>query len=125
MKSKQGWSGRFTSDKNAQGLSDLTINIVAVIPPGEVALGPAFEPSVITGSPGQVFHVTVKQAKDASENFQHNFSIDQLHIHRDIPEGAGNSISVTVTLPQSGSLTFYCKYHVAAEQHAGEFLIAK
>ena len=88
-----------------------------------LTFGPGFKPSVITGSPGQRIHVTVKQANDASAGFQHNFSIDQLHIDKDIPQGAGNSISVTVTLPTSGSLTFYCKYHVAAEYDAGEFLI--
>jgi plastocyanin len=125
VRSKQGWSGRFTTEKNAQGLGQLTIDIVAVVPPGEPPLGPGFEPSVITGSPGQKLKVTVYQAKDASANFQHNFSIDSLQIDKDIPQGAGNSISVTVMLPQSGSLTFYCKYHVAVEQHAGEFLIAR
>lgn len=86
--------------------------------------GPGFQPSVISGAPGQVLRVTVYQADDESSGFQHNFSIDQLHIDKDIPEGAGHSISVMVTLPESGSLTFYCSYHVAAEQHAGEFLIA-
>jgi hypothetical protein len=85
---------------------------------------PGFQPSVITGSPGQRLQLTVLQADDLSADFQHNFSIDQLHINKDIPEGAGHSISVTVTLPQSGPLTFYCYYHFFNEQHAGEFLVA-
>ena len=119
MQSEQDWEGRFTTQKDAQGLANLTIDIVAV---GD---RPGFQPAVITGSPGQKLQVTVYQADDLSSHFQHNFSIDQLHIDKDIPEGAGHSISVSVTLPKSGSLTFYCSYHVAAEQHAGEFLIAK
>jgi len=119
VRSVQGWEGRFTTQKDAQGLANLTIDIVAV---GD---RPGFQPAVITGSPGQMLQVTVYQAGDLSSHFQHNFSIDQLHIDKDIPKGSGHSISETVTLPMSGSLTFYCSYHVAAEQHAGEFLIAK
>jgi plastocyanin len=117
--STQGSEGRFTTDEDATGASSLTINIVAQ------SDRPAFKPAVITGSSGQVLRVTVLQADDGSADFQHNFSIDRLGIDKNIPQGAGHHISVTVTLPGSGSLTFYCKYHSSAEQHAGEFLIAK
>ena len=89
MRSKQGWSGRFTTDKNAQGVDQLTIDIVAVSPPGEPLAGPGFQPAVITGSAGQVLHVTLYQAKDASANFQHNFSIDPASHRQGHPAGCG------------------------------------
>jgi plastocyanin len=119
LKSAECWDGTFTTKKDARNLTDLQINITAFNG------GPSFTPAIITGSPGQVIHVTVHQADDLSSHFQHNFSIKELHINKDIPEGAGHSISVTVTLPNSGSLAFFCKYHVMAENHGGEFLIAK
>jgi len=113
------WNGRFTTSEDVQGKKNVTIEIVAQ------GIRPAFKPAVITGSPGQVLHVTVLQANDGSAHFQHNFSIDELNIDKDIPKGAGHSIVVNVKLPTSGSLVYYCKYHIAYEQHGGEFLIAK
>ena len=110
------WEGRFTKAVDARVQKKVTIDIVAL------GARPAFSPAIITGSPGQVLQVTVHQADDLSANFQHNFSIDALGINKDIPKGPGHSITVAVKLPASGSLGFYCSYHVVAEQHAGLFL---
>jgi plastocyanin len=111
-----GEAGNFTSFEDARKESKLAISIVAFH--GR----PAFRPSAILGSPGQVLHITVIQADDASANFQHNFSIHELGIDKDIPEGAGHNITLTVTLPDSGAFAFYCKYHIS-EQHGGAFQI--
>ena len=111
------WKGRFTKAQDARGEKKVTIDIVAL---GDK---PAFSPSILTGSPGQVLRVTVYQTDDHSADFQHNFSIDALNISEDIKKGPGHSVTVTVTLPESGSLGFYCSYHVSAEQHAGVFLV--
>jgi plastocyanin len=41
---------------------------------------------------------------------EHNFSIDSLHVDKDVD--AGKTETVTVTLPSSTSrVAFYCKYH--------------
>ena len=107
---------RYTATEDAQNASKLTIQIVAY------QGAPAFEPTVVEGSPGQTIKVTVLQNDDLSAKFQHNFSIDSLLIDKDIPKGAGGKITVDVTLPSSGELEFYCKYHLD-ERHAGTFLV--
>jgi plastocyanin len=113
-----GEEANFTKVQDATQDSKVTISIVAIL--GK----PGFSPAIITGSPGQVLTVTVTQADDASANFQHNFSIDHLNIDKDVPQGAGHSIKVKVTLPESGALEFYCKYHIS-EQHGGLFVVNK
>jgi hypothetical protein len=32
-------------------------------------------------------------------------------------------VTVKVTVPESGALAFYCKFHGQLEQHAGEFRV--
>ena len=115
--SPDGKQARYTSTKDAKGLSHLTINII-----GFQGL-PAFEPSIITGTPGERIKITVYQTSDRSSHYHHNFSIDELGIDDDISTGPGHTVTETVTLPKSGGLAFYCAYHVTAEQHAGEFLV--
>ena len=115
--SPDGKQARYTSTKDAKGLSHLTINII-----GFQGL-PAFEPSIITGTPGERIKITVYQTNDRSSNYHHNFSIDELGIDDDISTGPGHTVTETVTLPKSGGLAFYCAYHVGAEQHAGEFVV--
>jgi plastocyanin len=112
------WQGRFTEADDAHGQKKVTIDIVAL-----GAGKPAFSPAIITGSPGQKLHVTVSQTNDLSSQYEHNFSIDALGISEDIPKGPSHSVTVTVTLPDSGSLGFYCSYHVVPEHHAGLFLV--
>ena len=115
--SPDGKQARYTSTKDAKGLSHLTINII-----GFQGL-PAFEPSIVTGTPGQRIKITVYQTGDLSSHFHHNFSIDELGIDEDISTGPGNKVIVTVRLPEDGGLAFYCAYHVGAEQHAGELIV--
>ena len=115
--SPDGKQARYTSTKDAKGLSHLTINII-----GFQGL-PAFEPSIITGTPGERIKITVYQTGDRSSHYHHNFSIDELGIDDDISTGPGHTVTETVTLPKSGGLAFYCAYHVTAEQHAGEFVV--
>ena len=73
-----------------------------------------FNPTVLKGSPGQKLTVTVKNAGDT----EHNFSIDDAGINQNIQPGA--STTVTVTLPSSGALVFYCAFHRSLGM-AGEF----
>jgi len=51
----------------------------------------------------------------------HNLTVESLGIDEDVQ--AGETITVQVTLPDSGSLPFVCKYHVSNGMQ-GAFLIA-
>lgn len=64
-----------------------------------------FEPTVLEGNPGA--KVELELANEGNE--EHNFSIDSQNIDQDVE--AGESAKVTVTIPQSGQVSFYCKYH--------------
>jgi plastocyanin len=76
-----------------------------------------FEPTVIQGKPGQ----TVKLELKNEGGTEHNFSIDDQKIDQDVEEG--EDASVTVTIPQSGAVEFYCKYHRSSGM-AGELKAA-
>ena len=66
----------------------------------------AFKPKTITGKPG----ATVKVALTNTGQAKHNFKIDgQPKADADVDPGA--SATATVTIPQSGSVQFYCEYH--------------
>jgi plastocyanin len=64
-----------------------------------------FEPTVLKGKPGT--KVSLELKNEGKE--EHNFSLDAQSIDQDVD--AGESAKVTVTIPQSGELSFYCKYH--------------
>ena len=64
-----------------------------------------FDPTVLKGKPGA--QVTLELKNEGST--EHNFSIDAQNIDQDVDEG--KSATVTVTIPQSGEVSFYCKYH--------------
>ena len=64
-----------------------------------------FEPTILKGSPGQ--ELTIELSNEGSA--LHNFSIPDQSIDQDVqPDTKGE---VTVTLPDSGTLVFFCKYH--------------
>jgi plastocyanin len=112
------FTARYSRTVDASGNAALRIAIVGI--DGQ----PAFSPSIVQVEPGQVLKVTVFQSGGLSAQFHHNFSIKSLGIDESLPIGKGNSATVTVTVPASGTLTFFCKYHAAAEEHAGEFRVA-
>ena len=64
-----------------------------------------FSPTVITGSAGE--KVTVHLENEGST--EHNFSVTEQGIDQDVEDG--DNATVTVTLPDSGTLLFFCKYH--------------
>jgi len=63
-----------------------------------------FDPSCVKAT-GQSVSVTIKNVG----NVLHNFSITSLGINKDIQKG--QSVTVSVKLPASGTLTFFCEYH--------------
>ncbi len=64
-----------------------------------------FSPKTVKGKPGQ--KVTLDLKNEGS--VEHNLTIADQGINKDV--GAGKTASVEVTIPQSGTVAFYCKYH--------------
>jgi plastocyanin len=64
-----------------------------------------FEPKTVKGDPGQEMTLELKN----EGNEEHNFTLTEQSVDQDVE--AGEEAEVTVTVPQSGTLTFYCKYH--------------
>ena len=86
---------------------------------GEVTLDAsefAFSPTCVEAGAGETLEVTVTNSGSAL----HNLSVESLGIDEDVQ--AGETIAVEVTLPDSGSVPFVCKYHVANGMQ-GAFLI--
>jgi plastocyanin len=67
-----------------------------------------FQPTVIKGKPGQ--KVTVKL--DNAGSVEHTFTIDSQSINEMLQPGS--EASVMVTIPKSGAVSFYCKFHKAS-----------
>jgi plastocyanin len=64
-----------------------------------------FEPTVLQAAAGS--KVTLELDNEGDE--EHNFSIDDQNVDQDVE--AGEDAEVTVTIPASGQVSFYCKYH--------------
>ncbi len=64
-----------------------------------------FEPTVLTGTPGQQLTINL----DNEGSAEHNFSITEQSVDTDVQPGAEGT--VTVTIPQSGFVEFFCKFH--------------
>jgi YVTN family beta-propeller protein len=66
-----------------------------------------FEPTFLRGSPGQTLKLVVENESSAL----HNVSIPGLGVDTNVPPHA--SAEIELTFPQSGSTTFFCKFHTA------------
>jgi plastocyanin len=64
-----------------------------------------FKPTVLKGKPGS--SVTLELKNEGS--VEHNFTIDSQGIDKDLEPGKNATVSVTI--PKSGVMSFYCKYH--------------
>lgn len=76
----------------------------------------AFSPTCVEAGAGESLEVTVRNSGSAL----HNLRVDSLGIDEDVQ--AGETITVEVTLPDSGSVPFVCKYHIPNGMQ-GAFLI--
>ena len=65
----------------------------------------AFKPKVITGKAGSTVKVELKN----DGKVKHNFKIDGQKADADVP--AGKDATVSVVIPKSGTVQFYCEYH--------------
>jgi plastocyanin len=76
-----------------------------------------FEPTVLEGKPGE--RVTLELKNEGGS--EHNLTIEELQIDQDVEPD--DEAEVEVTFPDSGTLTFYCKYH-RGQGMAGAFRTA-
>ena len=65
----------------------------------------AFEPATIDGEAGETLTLEIENAGDAP----HTFTVDELDVDEEIPPG--ESVEVEVTVPDSGGVDFYCRFH--------------
>lgn len=64
-----------------------------------------FKPKTITGKPGSTVKVELKNEGQR----EHNFTIDGQKANADVQPGKNATVSVVI--PKSGSVQFYCQYH--------------
>jgi plastocyanin len=64
-----------------------------------------FEPTVLTGKPGQKVTLELKN----EGNTEHSFTIASQGVDQVI--APGDEAEVDVTIPKSGVVSFYCKFH--------------
>src|SRR4051794_10032453 len=64
-----------------------------------------FEPTVLKGSPGQ--KITLELENEG--NAEHTFTVDAQGVDQELEPG--DEAKVTVTIPKSGAISFYCKFH--------------
>lgn len=74
-----------------------------------------FAPTYVKGAPGGTVKVTLTN----SGAMPHTFTIDKPKV--DVQVDAGKDGTATVTLPASGALAFYCKFHKAAGMQGAFF----
>ncbi|MGB8649773.1 MAG: cupredoxin domain-containing protein [Mycobacteriales bacterium] len=68
----------------------------------------AFSPSTILARPGQVLTLVVHNGSKTP----HNISATSEHVSRDL--APGSTQRVTLTVPASGRLVFFCSFHAAS-----------
>ena len=64
-----------------------------------------FNPTVFTGHAGDKLTLTLNNESSTL----HNFSLPDQNLDKDI--SSNGTVTVNVTLPASGTLVFFCKYH--------------
>jgi plastocyanin len=64
-----------------------------------------FEPTVLEGKAGETVTLELKN----EGNVEHSFTMDSQGIDKDIEPG--DEGEVTATIPKSGVISFFCKYH--------------
>jgi plastocyanin len=76
-----------------------------------------FQPSRIKGQGGHQLTLELKNTGST----EHNFSVDAQHISKDVEKG--EDAKVTITVPPSGTVQFYCKYHKKSYNMVGSIAV--
>lgn len=89
---------------NDQGTKDLT-GAAAPITVDMTAADNSFAPTFLKTSAGATVKVSIRNV--GARN--HSFTVDDQHIDQTLQPG--QQAQVTVAMPASGALTFYCRFH--------------
>jgi len=65
----------------------------------------AFHPNAITGAAGTTLSITITN----NDSPTHSFTLDDNSVSKDIPPG--QSVTVAVPLPDSGTVGWHCRFH--------------
>jgi plastocyanin len=75
--------------------------------PGEIEVDDNyFKPTTVTGKPGEKVTLELKNEGKA----EHTFTIDSQKVDKELH--GGDKAEVSLTIPKSGTDTFYCRYHM-------------
>ena len=77
----------------------------------------SFSPATIQATAGKAVKVTITN----KGGVEHNFSITSLHVSKDVDKGGTETVTFTPT--QSGTLEFFCKYHVDSNGMKGTITV--
>jgi plastocyanin len=73
-----------------------------------------FEPTVLKGAPGQKLKLELENEGQS----EHNLTSTDMSIDQDVEPG--ESAEINITFPDSGTVSFFCKYHKSSGM-AGAF----
>jgi plastocyanin len=76
-----------------------------------------FEPTVLQGKAGETVELELKN----EGKVEHSFTVDAQGVSKDLEPG--DEAEVSVKIPQSGVVSFYCKYHKSSGM-AGALAVA-
>lgn len=74
-----------------------------------------FGPTFVKATPGSTLTITVENEGDAN----HTFTVDDQNIDTDVDPGS--SADVDVTVPDSGNVAFYCRFHISQGMQGAVF----
>ncbi len=74
-----------------------------------------FEPTFVKATPGSTLTITVGNEGDTD----HTFTVDDQDIDSEVEPGA--SADVQVTVPDDGTVNFYCRFHLAQGMQGAVF----
>lgn len=105
---------------DVSGQTEATIEVA--IREGFDTGGWAFSPTILAGEGGQALELTISNPTGKGiYRTQHNFTLQEQEISVDIEPG--EEATVSITFPESGSVTFFCRRHVD-EGQAGALVVA-
>jgi plastocyanin len=101
LAAKAGLTGKVNFDSDPTNIVATPTSDTQEIELSSYYIGPSF----INVKAGTTLHATLKNAGKIT----HTFTIDSLHIDKTLSPGA--TATVDITIPASGALQFYCRFH--------------
>jgi plastocyanin len=100
-----------SGEVNDEGTEDATGSTTLEMEADDFYFGPTF----VKATPGSTLTITVENEGDAS----HTFTVDDQSIDTEVEPGS--SADVDVTVPDSGNVAFYCRFHISQGMQGAVF----